>query len=323
MKILIIRFSSFGDILMTTPIVRCVKKQLGAQVHFICKAQYAEILQHNPYIDKLYTIAHSYKEVWPALKKEQYDLVIDMHKSLRSRILTFRLQAQSVTFYKMTLEKWLYLTFNIDKLDSRHVIERWFEAFEPIGIHNDGEGMDLYVDPLSMIDIGRENKPRVALVLGGTYPTKRIPVQLANEITTAKDITFYLLGGNDVNVDRIKKGPNIKNYVGKISVLQAASIIDQCNLTVSGDTGLMHVSASLGKKMIVVWGSTSPKFGMFPYYANLEKMVYSSVCVEGLNCRPCSKYGRKSCPLGHMNCLNKVSANHVILEMNSMLNKQE
>ena len=107
LKILIVRFSSIGDIVLTTPVVRILKTQLNAEIHYLTKSKYITLLKNNPYIDSAYQIERSINEVIKDLKKEKYDFVIDLHNNFRTRILKLKLGVLSKRFNKLNLDKFL------------------------------------------------------------------------------------------------------------------------------------------------------------------------------------------------------------------------
>ncbi|NJN77338.1 MAG: glycosyltransferase family 9 protein [Saprospiraceae bacterium] len=115
-KILIVRFSSIGDIVLTTPVIRCLKLQTGAEIHFLTKQNYQSIIQSNPYIDKIWTIEKTVSEIGKALKNENFDLIIDLHKNLRTLHLRFILNVKTLSFNKLNFEKWLMVKFKINRL---------------------------------------------------------------------------------------------------------------------------------------------------------------------------------------------------------------
>jgi ADP-heptose:LPS heptosyltransferase len=116
MKILIIRFSSIGDIVLTTPVIRCLKQQLNAEIHYLTKPNFASILNSNPYIDKLHVLDKSLIAKAKELQPEKYDYVIDLHNNLRTLIFKTTLGVTAYAFPKLNFEKWLLVNFKINKI---------------------------------------------------------------------------------------------------------------------------------------------------------------------------------------------------------------
>ncbi len=311
-KILIIRFSSIGDIVLTTPIIRCAKKQLkDTQIHFVTKDAFKSVVIHNPNIDKLYTFKEDVSELYDQLKAEKYDVLIDLHKNLRSLRLKQKLKVKSFSFNKLNIQKFLAVKLKqINKLPAMHIVERYFETIAPLGVTNDSKGLDYFIQENEKVGVSSllstsENK-FVALVVGGSYYTKKIPLNKLAEICSNIKLPIILLGGKEDKViaDELqKKFPHIANACGQYSINQSASIIGQAEWVITSDTGLMHIASAYNKKIISVWGNTIPEFGMAPYLPNAENKILE---VKGLDCRPCSKLGYKHCPKKHFKCMNEI-----------------
>ena len=122
-KILIIRLSSIGDIVLTSPVVRCVKLQTNAEIHFLTKAKYAPILVSNPYIDKIITLEENLKETIKVLKNERYNYIIDLHYNLRSFLIKMQLGLMHYTIKKENWKKYLLIYFRVNLLKVIHFIE--------------------------------------------------------------------------------------------------------------------------------------------------------------------------------------------------------
>ena len=312
-KILIIRFSSIGDIVLTTPVIRCAKQQLiGTEIHFVTKEAFKDTLSHNPYIDKLITFKNDISEIYEELKTEKYDVIIDLHKNLRSLRLKQFLKTKSYSFDKLNFKKFLAVNFKLkNSLPNKHIVERYFEAIVNIGVKSDGKGLDYFLnekDKVNCSDLFFESQPTkfIALVVGGSYFTKQIPINKLIEICNNSTLPIILLGGKSDKLiaDELQKNfPHIINTCGLFSLNQSASIISQAEWVITSDTGLMHIAAAFNKKIISVWGNTIPEFGMGPYLPNAENKILE---IKNLNCRPCSKLGYKKCPKGHFKCMNEI-----------------
>ncbi|MBS1636607.1 MAG: glycosyltransferase family 9 protein [Bacteroidetes bacterium] len=311
MKILIVRFSSIGDIVLTTPVVRCLKQQIpGVEIHYITKQSFRQVIEHNPNIDRFFYIQSSVKEVLPALKKEQYDYVIDLHHNTRTLQLKLALGVKSFSFDKLNKEKFMLVHFRMNRLPDKHIVDRYFEALHPLGITNDRKGLDYFIDPQDEINT-KEFLPDIfsqgyyALVAGGSYYTKRIPENKLKEICTKVKLPLVILGGpEDAAVaQQIQDAFPEKafNACGKVRLNQSASLIRQAQHVISSDTGLMHIAAAYKKSITSVWGNTIPEFGMYPYLPGDGSSILE---VKNLGCRPCSKLGFKKCPKGHFKCMN-------------------
>jgi ADP-heptose:LPS heptosyltransferase len=320
-KILIIRFSSIGDIVLTTPIIRCAKQQLtGTEIHYVTKEVFKSILINNPHINKVHTFKEDISEIYEQLKTENFDVVIDLHKNLRSLRLKQKLKTKSVSFNKLNFEKFLAVNFKlINKLPNKHIVDRYFETVASLGIKSDGKGLDYFFNSNDKVDVSallshHTQKTFVALVVGGSYFTKKIPLTKLTQICGNIKLPILLLGGKEdrsIGDELQKQFPNLINTCGQYSINQSASIIEQSDWVISSDTGLMHIAAAYNKKIISIWGNTIPEFGMSPYLPNPENKILE---VKNLSCRPCSKLGYKKCPKGHFKCMNNIDVS-VTIEM--------
>jgi len=313
-KLLIIRFSSIGDIILTTPVIRCVKQQLsGAEIHFLTKQQNLPLLEANPYIDKLYSISEKIDEIIPELKKENYDQVIDLHKNFRSKGVILKLQKPSTSFNKINIEKWLIVNLKINRLPKIHIVDRCFQAVEKLDVKNDNLGLDYFIPSKDQVNIkslpDSHQAGFIGWVIGAKFNTKVYPEEKIIEACKRTDKPIVLLGG----LEDAEKGERIKNEVGdtiynscgKLNINQSASLIKQAEKIITNDTGLMHIAAAFKKEIISLWGNTIPEFGMFPYMPGNENQSHIFE-VKGLSCRPCSKLGYKKCPKGHFKCMNEL-----------------
>ena len=315
MKILIIRFSSIGDIVLTTPIIRAIKQQIpGVEVHYITKQKFSSVIEANPYIDKIHTIKDSIFEITDELKKENFDYVIDLHHNIRTLKLKWILGKKSFSFRKLNWEKFLMVYFKINKLPKLHIVDRYFETLHSIGVKNDSKGLDYFISEKDIVNISSYlpahfQNGYTVLVVGGSYFTKQIPINKLKEFCELSPNPLVLLGGkedvlNSEEVHQAFLGKTI-NLCGQLNINQSASIIQQAHKVITSDTGLMHIAAAFKKNITSVWGNTIPEFGMGVYLPSNESKI---VEVKNLSCRPCSKLGHHSCPKKHFKCMNDIVA---------------
>ena len=199
-KILIIRFSSIGDIVLTSPVIRCLKEQLpvGSEVHIITKDQYSKIHKGNPHIDKIFSLDNDFSKTVKKLKDENYDHIVDLHKNIRSKRLIFMLRKPSSTFSKLNVEKWLLVNLKWNRLPKRHIVDRYFEAVSTLGVKNDDNGLEYFINPEE--EVGIDNLPSifqngfVAFAFGAKFATKAIPISLVSKIIEQIDLPIVLVG---------------------------------------------------------------------------------------------------------------------------------
>lgn len=308
-KILIIRFSSIGDIVLTTPVIRCIKQQFpGAEIHYLTKPQYKGILEHNPFIDVLHTLD---KPIWQKaleLKHIGFNWVIDLHHNLRTRIIKGILDVSAYSFDKLNFDKSLLVQFNVNNLPSVHIVDRYLDAVKPLNVFNDGKGLDYFLPPTFHFNTNI-NLPEsfVSFAIGAQHSTKRLPNNKIVDICRQHGASIVLLGGKEDAENGAwitqQSGEHVINLCGKLNLHESAYVLSKSKKVITHDTGLMHIAAAFQKEIISIWGNTVPEFGMTPYYGNHE-IRNSKFEVQNLSCRPCSKIGFKNCPKRHFNCMN-------------------
>ena len=331
MKCLVIRLSSIGDIVLTTPVVRCLKQQCPeAEVHYLTRTAYAPLLSANPYIDRLHTVSGSLREVLPALRQERFDRVIDLHHNIRSWRIKRALRAPAYSFPKLNIEKWLLTAFKIDRLPDSHIVDRYLSTLQPLGVTNDGRGLDYFIPSGEMIredDLPLSHQAGyVAVVVGAALPTKQLPVDRIARICEGVQYPLILMGGPSERstgeaIASIDPG-KIYNACGKFSLNESADLLRRSRLVVTPDTGMMHIAAAFQKPILSIWGNTVPKFGMYPYYGqNRSAVPEDRFEVKGLSCRPCSKIGYRKCPRGHFNCMRQQDIPSIVRQIHFRLGK--
>lgn len=310
MKVLILRFSSIGDIVLTTPVVRCLKEQVaGVKIHYATKSAFKSIVSTNPNIDKIHILDKSTKELIQELKKERFDLIIDLHKNLRTRKIIWSLGVKSYSFNKLNIRKWLLVNWKLKTMPDKHIVDRYIETLTPLGVLNDQKGLDYFIPEkdivlLSELPVSFQTGNFVAIAIGAQHATKRLPIEKLKELVQKITLPILLLGGKDdasmgeILVSSCSENAIILNTCGKYNLNQSASIVQQASYLYTHDTGLMHIAAAFKKRIVSIWGNTVPEFGMYPY--KTEHVVWQ---VENLSCRPCSKIGYSACPKKHFKCM--------------------
>ncbi len=313
-RFLVVRFSSIGDIVLTSPVLRCLKQQVpGAEIHFLTKPQFVQVLANNQYIDKLWEWGDKPGPLLDELKKQRFDMLIDLHHNLRSLRVKLALGVRSVSFNKLNFEKYLYVRFKINRLPDRHIVDRYMDTLAGLGVKNDGLGLDYFLPE----DIGPDLLKKlpethqqgfVALVCGALKGTKRMPDDMLSSLCRQIKRPVVLLGGKAEAAlgQTIAEacGGNVFNACGKFSLHESAWFVKASEVVLTHDTGLMHIAAAFKKPIVSIWGNTVPAFGMYPYLPGIEQQGVISE-VQGLSCRPCSKIGFEKCPKGHFKCMRE------------------
>jgi ADP-heptose:LPS heptosyltransferase len=331
MKILVIRFSSIGDIVLTTPVVRCLKKQYPqAQLHYLTKKQFVSILQSNPYLDKIHLLEGDLQPVVLELLKEKFDYVIDLHNNLRTKYVkvllrqAFNSRIESFSVNKLNIRKWLLTRLKWKWIPDVSIVDRYFETVKSLGVKNDGQGLDYFIPEEE--EIKKDDLPMshslgyIACAIGGQHETKKMPLEKWKALCAQMPFPIVLLGGKeDVDIaNEIREVDEVKIYnaCGKFSLNESADIVKRARVVITHDTGLMHIAAAFKKPIISIWGNTVPELGMFPYYGynNLKSNVapQSFIMEQTLGCRPCSKIGYAKCPKGHFKCMQQQDLDKIL-----------
>jgi len=316
MKILVIRFSSMGDIIYTTPIVRCLKTQLpDAEVHFLTKPAFKYIYDNNPHLDKLLLLKPTLAETIEEIKAEKYDYLIDLHSNLRTSLIKLRTGIKSSSYEKQRIRKWLSLKFNLKLVPPVHLVERYMKTIKFLGVKNDGKPIDYYIKTehdLAKLLPASHQSGFIAFVIGATHFTKRMPNEKIINICREINSPIVLLGGNDVkengNIIANAIGSNIYNACGITSLDESVYLVSKAKRVLGFDTGLTHIAEAFDVPIASIWGGTVPELlGVQPYMVNDAEVI-------GINlpCRPCSKFGLEKCPLGHFKCMNNIPEQTVI-----------
>lgn len=332
MKILILRFSSIGDIVLTTPVVRCLRHTYpDAEIHYATKQAFASIVQSNPYINKVYTLGSSVLDLVGELRKEHYDYIVDLHHNQRTLLIKTLLGKKSAAFDKLNYEKWLLVNFKIDKLPNVHIVDRYLDTCKELGVSNDGKGLDYFIGKDDVVDVATLpvtfQQGYVAWVIGAKQNTKKFPVEKIIATLSRADFPnapVMLLGGKEdmheaeAIYNACKDKVELYNAAGKYKLNQSASLVQQAKAVIANDTGLMHIAAAYKRPVVSIWGNTVPKFGMYPYYGALN-IPNVTLQVERLSCRPCSKLGYSACPKGHFKCMKDIQEAGVVVALQQIL----
>lgn len=316
-KVLIIRFSSIGDVVLTTPVIRNIKQQLNGgdvEVHFLIKRSLSSILENNPYVDKLHCIDEDLTPIYPELQAENFHYVFDLHKNLRSARVKKALGTLSFTFEKLNFEKWVFVNFKVNKMPDVHIVDRYMDTTKSFKIINDNKGLDYFIPVKDEVDVapfGGKNT-YVSFAIGGQHEGKQLPNYKIIEICNGINMPVVLLGGKEdhANGEEIVAASSnqVINTCGNYSLNQSASIVQQSFSVITHDTGLMHIAAALKKRVVSIWGATVPEFGMYPYMPG-----EGSVMIEphGVS-RPYSKLGNKQWYKAAFKGMEKIEVEEVV-----------
>lgn len=331
MKVLVIRFSSIGDIVLASPVFRCLKNQLpDTEIHLLTKLSFKMVTEYNPYIDKFHFFdGDNFKELIFTLKNEQFDHVVDLHNNIRSTRIRKKLKAATHVIDKLTWQKFLLTRLNIDIMPDAHITQRSLQTIKALGVIDDGGGLDYFIPQHARVLAGdiptSHHAGFISLVIGANHYTKKMPVHKLQELCNKIDHPIILLGGKMeagegeriASVDPVK----IYNSCGKFSLNESADLVRQSKLVISHDTGLQYIACALNKPVIALWGATSPKLQVEPYYGSKNPNPLHKNILLNLRCQPCTRYGSDSCPLEHFNCMEKQDIDFIVQKVNEELSR--
>ena len=326
-KILLIRLSSIGDIVLTTPLIRRLRALFPhAQIDFVVKEAFAELVRHHPALNTVYTLPAradfaSLRAMREKLQQKNYSAVLDLHKNFRSLYLARGLGQG----YKKRLQKYGFRRFLLVKTgwnlykEIVPVYRRYLDVAAGLGIDDDGQGTELFwpdeaeaglpqfaVEFLNAGDF-------VALAPGAGFATKRWPVQRFAEVARAVIASgkrCCILGSHaeqELAAEIVRAEPGCSDFTGKLSLLQSAVILSKAKRLVTNDSGLMHIAEAVGTPVVALFGSTVRELGFAP-------ILEQSAIIENnsIDCRPCSHVGRDTCPKGHFLCMNSLDVRQVL-----------
>lgn len=319
-KILLIRLSSIGDIVLTTPVIRALRKHFPlAQIDFLTKECFVPLLENNPHLNHIITLESSLKSTSEKIVKGQYELVIDLHNNLRTKAL-YALTPVSIywlTYQKKRFRKWATVQFKIP-YPKIHVTDQYFTAVKSLGIENDHRGLEFHLTSEEIketVNVPFTHSAGYAVFsLGATHFTKKMPFEQWELLCHQIKMPIILIGGSEEAEIGAKLEAlddfKIINRCGKITLRQSAALIQKAKYVVTHDTGMMHIAAAFNKKTFSIWGGTVPEMGFYPLLNDTSKNFQLEV--KDLACRPCSKYGRAHCPKGHFKCMKDIDLSPIL-----------
>lgn len=300
-RILVIRFSSIGDIVLTTPVLRALKTQLDGEViiHYLTKTKFTEVVAANPHIDVVHSFENSVQEIIPELETADYDYIIDLQNNIRSRIVRRRLKVLTFALRKLNIRKWILVRTGIDMMPDQHIVDRYMECLSAFGVSDDGLGLDFFIRQGMISKPPVLKQPYIALAIGAAHEGKKFSRARLEQLCQRIPYPIALLGGNDdIETGKVLAAiapERIFNGCGRWTLEESADILKQSEVVICGDTGLMHIACALRKKIIMVWGCTSSRLGMGPFLPAEESIEIIPPARGWLpwRKRPCSKLGNR------------------------------
>ncbi len=315
MRLLFIRFSSIGDIVFTTPAIRCAKQQIaGVEIHFLTKAAMKSVTAENPYIDHFHYLDKDINATIKELKQYQFDYIIDLHKNFRTYRIQKALGVPSLSYQKLSLQKFLLTKLHLNLMPTRHIADRSVDALASLGVVNDGKGLDYFIPKETALNQNALpasfQSGYIALVIGASYASKKLPVAELQALCHKIPYPIVLVGGKEDQTagDAVAAVNPIKihNACGQFNLHESALLVKNARTVISHDTGFLYIACAFHKKTVAIWGATSPALQVEPYYpTTMNTDWHYNAIVPNLPCQPCSNYGTKQCPQGHFACMKK------------------
>lgn len=351
-KFLIIRLSSMGDVILTSLLIRCIKKTFpNAKIDFVVDKNFVETIQFNPHLNKI-IIYDKTKNITTnnLLKKELTSdyKIIDLQNNLRSICFRRGLGENIVAIPKRRFQKLCLTMLKINLFEKISIPQLYLKTAAKFNIENDGKGLELWLNdetPNNYFPAKKQNIPLhdaiknnencvIAIAPAAKHKTKQwIPEYFADLIAKLHQqyaVKFYLLGGKaDYEIccliENIVKQNNVEkciisNHSGKTSILETAKLIDECSLLITNDTGIMHIGAARQIPIVSIFGSTSPAFGFAPYFGEMPNNMMK-ICSLDLKCQPCTHIGKKKCPKNHFNCMKLLKSDMVFEKIVELINQ--
>lgn len=316
-RILAYRFSAFGDVAMTAPVLReFLEQNENVEIIMVSKKGFADIFSNIPNLNFKGIDFNDYKGLWGMAKlakelnaKFQPDFIADLHDVIRTKMITktFRFLGKKVYIIDKGREekKHLVNVQNVEKFQLKRTVERYADVFRTMG----------FILNLSYeIPTTNTDKKGIGIAPFAQHEGKVLPLEkcfaLAQKLAEKEKIYFF--GGGQKEIDLLnewtKKIPNSKNLAGQLSLKEELQKIAQLKLMISMDSANMHLASLVGTRCISVWGATH-HFAGFLGYGQSEKDI---VHVKDLTCRPCSVYGDKPCYRGDWACLNELTVDAIL-----------
>ena len=306
LKILVIRFSSIGDIILTTPVIRCLSIQLNAKLDFLTNRKYSKVLETNIYIDNTYSLCEDKKVTLEILKAKEYDYIVDLQNNLKSLRIRKALAAKSFSYSKNTLKRYLLIYFGVNLLND-HIVDRYFKSVLKLAVFNDYKGIDYFLSNDSNFSFNTD-QDYLCWCIGGTYEQKKLSYKQISNVVNKLKIPVLFLGTDKEKIISSKvidnsESSEIYDLCGMTTIQQSAYLINKSKLVLTNDTGMMHIAAAFNVPIISFWGCTSPSLGFEAYMPAKD----SEKITSPVSRRPCSKHG-KYCRHQSNGCIKEIKS---------------
>jgi len=333
MRILILRFSSMGDILLATPVLDILKEKYpDCQIDWVVNKKFEDVLNTNPLINKLiiFQDSESLKNIRREISVSDYDFIFDLHKNSKTYYLT-RNKKNVFRYNKRVFERFMLVYFKKKYNKIIPAAKMYFQALEKAGISTPDNWkltfeINKEIEEAAVKKFNLTNNSYIAIIPGASYSTKMWPkeyfrdlvIKIGNSDLVYKKIFLLGKGVKEESAGKfITEGneAHCTDLMGKLSLQETAVILKYSRLVVTNDNGPMHLAECFNKKIIAIFGCTTEEFGFYPYSTE-----YKIIENKGLRCRPCTHFGRNECPDKHFKCMNDISVESVYETLKGFIN---
>ena len=342
-RILIIRFSSLGDVVKCTGLPRQIKSTYpDAQITVLTGKEFVPLFEHNPHVAQVVGFDRrsgmgGLMALASSLRTERWHLIADVHRSLRSRLLGWFLRGPRTTYSKRTWQRLLLIRFGINTYrPARGKEEDFLAGFAPYGVTNDGGGTELHVKavgdnttfrtrltgPLQQIEKWRAGGiPVVGVAPVAAWDLKRWPLDHFRSLIhqyverTGGGVIVFGGPGDEGVADVLKEvGTNGLTLVGQTSFIESAYMASLTDCMITNDTGMLHLAEAVGTEVVALFGPTSRELGYFPVRPGSRTLEIA------LPCRPCTRTGQGTCShKRHKACLEDIRPESVLVAVMEIL----
>jgi heptosyltransferase-2 len=323
--ILLVRFSSIGDILLMTPLLRALRRRHSdARITVVTRANLAPLLAHNPRITELigWDESQSLADLGSQLKGRGFSHRLDLHGSVRSLALRRHVGGRWTSYRRHRMARLVLIRTKWDIYrDRRPVAERYFDAARDLDVTPDDGSLEMFLSRptlnaaeafLAERGIGTIRQ-LIAVAPRAAHFTKRWPlhhwIALVRRLAENGNDIVVVGGPDDRDLAAevaTAGGERAASAAGEFDLPGTAAVLKRVRALVAGDTGVMHMATAVGTPVVALFGPTVEPFGFFPYHAK------AMVLQRSLYCRPCSAHGGAKCPEVHHRCLQDLLPEDVL-----------
>lgn len=346
-SILVIRLSSLGDVVLTTPIVRQLQRSFPqAFVDVMVAERFSEVYAHNPRVRRIWSAMGSTTvdtdldkrklEILETVPQGKYDLVVDLQHSMQSAAIRRGMGNAVVIYPKFRWQKLAMVWLKRFPAITTSIVERYRMPLQEFPLVLDTEGPEVWLESerdqgyyaprsqaLPIHGAHHNDVPTqlsVAIAVGAHHATKRWPVEYFAQLCkmlVGQGARVMLIGGvADVALcDAVSARVDvaIERYDGVTSLAETIEVLDRADVLVTNDSGVMHLGAARRVPTVAIFGSTVRQLGFEPFGTRYV------VVEHDVRCRPCSHIGRAKCPKGHFKCMIEIKPQTVFDAVRNLL----